>query len=87
MTSASVELGAELSGLLGTLGGAIEQTARELIVLELYRQGVISSGKAAELLDMKRVDFIQKASSLGIPFFRFDEDDWNAEVAASKRVR
>jgi hypothetical protein len=31
-------------------GKPVTDTARELIVLELYRQGKISSGKAAEVL-------------------------------------
>jgi hypothetical protein len=34
----------ELGGLLAKLGQPIEQTAREIIVLELYRRSLISSG-------------------------------------------
>ena len=49
------------------------------MVLELYRRGVISSGKAAELLKMAREQFIGYASQLGIPFFDMTEDEWRAE--------
>jgi hypothetical protein len=45
MHSTILDLGEDLSGLLATLGRPIEQTAREMIVLELYRQSLISSGK------------------------------------------
>jgi len=45
-----------------------------MIVLELYRRGLISSGKAAALLGLARLDFIQRASDLGIPYFRFTDD-------------
>jgi hypothetical protein len=45
-----------------------KEAARELIVLELYRQGEVSSGRAAELLGMEREEFIQirYASKRGI---------------------
>ncbi len=86
MASTNLELGEELGGLLAKFGDPIEQTAREMIVLELYRRGVISSGKAAALLGVGRLDFIQRASELGIPYFRFTAEEWQAEVAESKRA-
>lgn len=55
-------------------------------MFELYRRGLISSGRAAELLGIPRLEFIRRASELGIPYFRFSEDEWQAEVAESKRV-
>ena len=69
----------------------LEGYAEELMVLELYRRRQISSGKAAELLGMERVAFIQYASRLGIAFFDMSEqelatelenlDKWNEERA------
>jgi predicted HTH domain antitoxin len=47
-----------------------------MIVLELYRQSLISSGKVAALLGISRFDFIQRASELGTQYFRFTEDEW-----------
>lgn len=46
--SVEVELDQDLVDLLEALHRPVKQAARELIVLELYRQGEISSGKAAE---------------------------------------
>ena len=86
MASTNLELGEELGDLLAKLGQPVEQTAREMIVWELYRRSLISSGKAAALLGIRRLDFIQRASELGIPYFRFTEDEWQAEVAESKRA-
>jgi predicted HTH domain antitoxin len=86
MASTNLDLGQELGALLEELGQPVAQAAREMIVLELYRRSLISSGKAAALLGMSRLDFIQRASDLGIPYFRFTEDDWQAEVAESKRI-
>jgi predicted HTH domain antitoxin len=85
MDSTILDLGEDISGFLATLGRLIDQTVREMIVFELYRRGLVSSGKAAELLGIPRLEFIQRASELGIPYFRFTEDEWRAEVAESKR--
>lgn len=85
MASTNLDLGEELGALLAKLGQPVEQAARELIVFELYRRNVISSGKAAALLGIPRLDFIHRASELGIPYFRFTEDEWQSEVSESKR--
>ena len=86
MDSATLDLGEDLTGLLATLGEPIGQTAREMIVFELYRRSMVSSGKAAELMGIPRLEFIQRTSDLGIPYFRFTDDEWQAEVAESKRA-
>ena len=75
-----IPLDSELAGVLQMFDRPLKDTARELIVLELYRQGKISSGKAAELIGMPRIAFIQHASTLGIPFFDMTEEEWRAEV-------
>jgi len=80
----NLPLDAELAGLLQMYDKPVGDAARELIVLELYRQGRISSGKAAELLAIPRVSFIQFASQLGIPFLDMTDEEWNAEV---ERIR
>ncbi|HEY6345573.1 MAG TPA: UPF0175 family protein [Bryobacteraceae bacterium] len=86
MPSITLDLDEELAGLLAKLGQPVQAAARELIVVELYRRNLISSGKAAALLGIPRLAFIQRASQLGIPYFRFTEDEWNAEVAESKQT-
>ena len=58
----------------------LEGYAEELMVLELYRRRQISSGKAAELLGMDRVAFIQYASRLGVAFFDMSEQELAAEI-------
>jgi predicted HTH domain antitoxin len=68
------------------IDGPLEDNARESIVLKLYRQDKISSGKAAELLGMPRIAFIQHASDLGIPFFDMTEEEWRAEVDQARKL-
>lgn len=76
----------DLAALLHSLNQPLEQAARELMVLELYRRGTISSGKAAELLGVGRFDFISHASGLGLPFFEMTDEDWAADRAASDQL-
>lgn len=86
MQSEIITLDSELVDLLATFGKPVSDTAQELIVLELYRQGKISSGKAGELLGMPRFVFVQFASRLGIPFFDMTQDEWQAELEQSKQL-
>jgi predicted HTH domain antitoxin len=82
-----LELEEDLIDLLRPGKRPVEETARELIVLELYRQGLISGGRAAELLGKSRLEFVRDAAELRIPYFRMDEQEWEAaaKVTASPR--
>jgi predicted HTH domain antitoxin len=81
-----LEFDPEVINLLRDFNQPVQNSAQELILLELYRLGRISSGKAAELLKMSRTDFIQYASRLGIPYFDFTDEEWAEEVTASKQI-
>jgi predicted HTH domain antitoxin len=82
MSSVNIEIEESLAALLHQNNQPAQQAGREMIVLELYRRGTISSGRAAELLGMDRIDFIQHASRLGIPYFSLTKDEWEAEMAS-----
>jgi predicted HTH domain antitoxin len=86
MNTISIDLEEDLVALLRQSNQPVERAVRELIVLELYRRGAISSGKAAQLLGMARVEFIRYASSLGIPYFTMTEDEWKNERTQSQRL-
>ena len=80
MNSVEVKLDPRLLDQVQLLGRPLEEAVPELIVLELYRRGQLSSGKAAELLGMGRVEFIRYASRLGLPFFDLTEAEWKSEM-------
>ncbi len=86
MSTVRLDLEEDLVVLLHQLNQPVQQAARELIRLELYRRGAISSGKAAELLGMSRQEFILHASHLGIPYFAMTPDEWEAERKQSERL-
>ncbi len=86
MSAVSIQVEEDLAAVLSSSNRSLEQTARELIVLELFRRGTLSSGKAAELLGMSRFEFVRHASRLGIAFLDLTEDEWQAERAQAERL-
>lgn len=81
-----IDLPQDLAALLQGFNQPLEQSAKELMVLELYRRGVISSGKAAEFLSMERFEFVRYASRLGVAFFDMTEDEWKAEAKLAETL-
>ena len=81
MSTVKIDLEEGLAALLHQANQTVQETAREMIVLELYRRGSISSGKAAEFIGMPRLEFIRHASRLGIPLIDMTTDEWEAEKA------
>ncbi len=86
MEAVPVELDSDLVALLEELQRPAKAAARELIVLELYRQGEVSSGRAAQLLKMEREEFIRHASEQGIPYFQLEGDELQQELEAIKKL-
>ena len=80
MSTSNIEVDEELIGILRELEQPIDKAATELIVLELYRLGKVSSGRAAAILRMSRKDFIQHASAPGIPYLRLTAEDLDSEI-------
>ena len=80
MGAVQVEFDQDLVDLLEELHRPVKQAVRELIVLELYRQGEASSGKAAEWLGMARGEFIRYASARGIPYLQIGGEELRREV-------
>jgi predicted HTH domain antitoxin len=86
MKAARVELDQDLVDLLEELQRPAKEAARELIVLELYRQGVVSSGRGAQLLGMEREEFIRYTSKRGIPYFQLEGEELQRELDAIKKL-
>jgi predicted HTH domain antitoxin len=86
MEAVPVQLDQDLVELLEELQRPAKQAARELIVLELYRQSEVSSGRAAQRLGMEREEFIRYASEQGIPYFQLEGADLQRELDAIKKL-
>ena len=86
MCTIELQLDDDLAGLLRAEGRPLEECVSEMLVLELYRRGELSSGRAAELLKMPRFEFIRHASSLGIPAINMNREQWESQRAASESL-
>lgn len=85
MSKVTIELERELVNLFHHAQGRPEDKLKEYLILELYRRREVSSGKAAELLGMERVEFIRYASRLGISFLDMDEQELREEIERLQR--
>ena len=85
MATVHFNLNEDLLILLRQQDPSIEVAARELMVMELYRRSAVSRGKAAELLDIPLLDFLQRADELGIPYFDYTEEEWAEEMRQVER--
>lgn len=80
MGTIRLDLAEDVVALLRETNRPLEEAAQEAIVLELYRRGAMTSGRAAQLLGTDRFSFIKHASSLGIPFIDMTEEEWANEA-------
>lgn len=86
MSTLQLQLDDELVKVLNDLDGPMDEAVRELMVIELYRRELISSGKAAQLLRLPLKDFLQKTGRLGIPFLRMNSQELEDEIQRSKSL-
>jgi predicted HTH domain antitoxin len=59
----------------------LDQAAREALVMDLFRRGKVSTGKAGELLGLERMAFVRRAAELGVPVYLTTEEEWEREKA------
>jgi predicted HTH domain antitoxin len=65
----------------------IQRRLNEWLVLSLFTDGHISSGKAARLLDMSRVDFLALLRQRGIAYINYTPDELAEEFAAADALK
>ncbi len=68
---------------LGLDYNEIQRRVSEWLILSLFTDGHISSGKAARLLGCTRVEFLEMLRRRGIAYINFTEEELAEEIAAS----
>ncbi len=76
----------EILAMITTTYQDSSDVIKEAAVLELYREGKISSGKAAEILGMERFEFIRYAGMKGIPYIRMTPDELKEEFKLLEKL-
>ena len=82
----ALDLPRDLLGALDVPQTEVEARLRELIALELFREGRISSGKGAELLNISKLAFIQLLSQHQIDYFTESPDELESDLATLDRL-
>ena len=71
------------------LGGGraeVQNRAAEWLTLSLFTRDKISSGKAARLLGISRIEFLRLLREHGIAYADYADEEINAEIAAAKAL-
>lgn len=65
---------------LGLTNREFSKEAKFLLAAKLYELGKLSSGKAAKLADLERVEFLFSLSKLGVPLSNLRSEDLGDEL-------
>lgn len=71
---------------LGLTQEEIQRRVSEWLVFSLYAEGKISSGKAAGLMGISRIEFIKLLQTRGISFINYTEDEIKEELESAKKI-
>ncbi len=58
-----------------------------MLVYPYIKSGVISHGKAAEMLGLHKIDLITLYGKLGLPYFDETEEEFEEDLAVLKKLR
>ena len=67
--------------------GEIQRRVNEWLVISLFSEGQISSGKAARFLGMSRIDFLALLRRRGVAYVNYTPDELTEELAAADNLK
>lgn len=79
-----IELPRDLMAALNIPESDLGRRVREWVVLELFQEGEISAGKAAEILDTSKVGFLELLDRRNLPYLDASPQELAREVAAAE---
>ena len=65
----------------------VQRSVNEWLVLSLFTDHQISSGKAAKLLDISRIDFLALLRKRGIAYIDYSPQELNEEFEAVQSLK
>lgn len=86
MSTMTLECGPELAVAIGRRQSELEGELRLASALKLFELGRISSGLAAWLASMPRVEFLMTCGQYGVSVFQQSEDELSADAEAVMKV-
>ncbi len=82
----TITIPSEILPIVAKKKGDVPIKVLEFLILELYRLGELSSGKAAQYLNMERFEFVRFASGMGISFIDLDKDEISEDFKEAHRA-
>lgn len=64
--------------------GEFVEELRFLAAAKMYELGRLTAGKAAQLAEMKRLDFIYRLGTIGVPAINLRDEEVDAEIQAAR---
>ena len=83
MLKVEIELPEKLLAALDVPESELGKQARKWVLLELFQEGKISSGKAAEFLGLSKAQFLDLLNERHLPYLDADPGDLEREIAAA----
>lgn len=81
-----VELPSDLVLALNVEPSELGRRAREWILLELFQEGIISAGKAAEVLGLTKSGFLQLLDLHGLPYLDASYEELERQVDVASKA-
>ena len=72
----------DMFSMLGFSQSEAAEAVKEFSVLGLYLDRKISAGKAAELLDIQKREFVRLLARRGVPYLDYSEEELQEEFVA-----
>jgi predicted HTH domain antitoxin len=89
MTTLTLNTNTRIPNLMAQFGFSsteVENHLEEWLVLSLFTQERISSGKAAQLLNISRIEFLKLLHRYHINYFNYTDEELSEEFAAVKNL-
>lgn len=64
--------------------GEFVEELRFLAAAKMYELGRLTAGKAAQLTEMKRLDFLYRLGTIGVPAINLRDEEVDAEIQAAQ---
>jgi len=87
MASINVNLPAELVSVAKLDQGDVSKEAAKFIALELFREGTVSVGRAAELRETPLAAFMDFAAAHGVPPLNYGMEQFNEDRGTVAKLR
>lgn len=84
MSTLSIQYDDSLLAALNKSHSEFESEARKAMALKLFELGRLTSGQAAEMAGMTRVDMLLDSSRYGTPSVSWDEEEMAREFGQAK---